>query len=105
MNVIPFNRPVIVRETTVEQQRRYAQANTADNNSLVVPAGQHDLIYTDKPLPKIEEAIQTIKPREIQLENPTPTPSPTPTKMSWKTVYISAGIVILGYIMYKKFGK
>ena len=106
MNVIPFNRPVIVRETSVEEQRKYAEANTSKDDSLVIPASQHELIITDKPLPKIEEAIQTQKPNEIQIESPTPVaPAPVSNRISWNTVLISAGIVILGYIVYKKYGK
>lgn len=105
MNVIPFNRRVIVQETSVEQQQKYAQANATNDNSLVIPAGQHELIVTDKPLPKIEQAIQTQKPVEVQIEPVTPPVPPAPKKTPWNTIFISAGVVILGYIMYKKFGK
>lgn len=105
MNVIPFNRRVIVQETSIEQQQQYAQANATNDNSLVIPASQHELIVTDKPLPKIEEAIQGQKPVEVQIEPATTVAPPQPKKTSYNTILITAGVVILGYIMYKKFGK
>jgi hypothetical protein len=105
MNIFSFNRPVVVQEkqgTTTD-----APTNNNEETELVVKKSIHPIKTTDRPLPNIQTAIEQDKAPVTVLEKPnTANIEVKKPKFDTKSFAISAtvttGILVLGYVAYKK---
>jgi hypothetical protein len=105
MNIFSFNRPVVLQEkqgTTSD-----APTNNNEETELVIKKSIHPVKTTDRPLPNVERAIENNKKPVTVLEKPnTANIEVNNVKFDTKrfaiTASITTGILVLGYVAYKK---
>ena len=113
ISVFPFSRPLVYEQKSEAQQQKYAQEQQRrpSYDRLVVPADSIPIINTDKPIPGVsDEKTLSKQPSVIEIGPVTPTgakltKSEVITSKYWPTVIVTAGLVILSYLVYSKYVK
>lgn len=113
ISVFPFSRPLVYEQKSEAQQQKYAQQQQSrpSYDRLVVPADSIPVINTDKPIPGVsDEKTLSKQPQVVEIGPSTTTVSKVTksqeiTSKYWPTVIVTAGLVVLSYLVYSKYVK
>jgi len=114
--IYPFSRPIIYEQRTQEQQNQYTENQRGPKfDPLVVPADYQPVITTNNPIPGVSDNVTLSKPSisvieipDVQQQQQQQTPEGVTRTFQvkqgyWGTVFATAGILMIGYFVYKKY--
>jgi hypothetical protein len=114
--VYPFSRPIIYDQKSEQEQQQYAEnQNREQNNPMDVPADYVPVIKTDKPITGVsdEKTLTKSNVNVVEIPNEVSEQANDSNKTKgfqlkqgyWGTVFATAAIVTVGYVLYAKFYK